>query len=305
LLAIALAAALAARMVALTFDDLPVAGAANPDSDPSLTTDEIRRINSAILSVLRAHRATAIGFVNERGVAEFADSTERRRILAQWIAAGNDLGNHTYSHADLDGKSVEDFQREVENGEASIAPLMASAGKRLAYFRFPMNHTGETKAKHEAVARYLAERGYQVATCTIDNEDYEFERAYRLMANDRASARMLRADYLRYTAKEIDYYAALHRQVFGREIRQVMLLHVNRLNAEVLDQVLRLFEERGYRFITLAEAQADPAFRTPDTFVSRFGPMWGYRWAQLLGVRVDGSKEQEPPAWVTSYGRGR
>jgi hypothetical protein len=39
---------------------------------------------------------------------------------------------------------------------------------------------------------------------------------------------------------EIDYYAVLHRQVFGREIPQVMLLHANRLNAAVLEDVLRL-----------------------------------------------------------------
>ena len=289
----------APRTVALTFDDLPAAGTANPDRDPSMTSGEILRINAAILSALRAHHAPAIGFVNERGVAE---APELRAVLARWIAAGMDLGNHSYAHRDLDAESVEEFEREVEKGEASIRPLM---GERLAWFRFPMNHAGDTQAKHDAVARYLAGRGYRVATCTIENEDYVYDPAYRAMAaaHDDAARAKLRADYLRYTAEEIDYYSALGRQVFGREIAQVMLLHVNRLNAELLDAVLRLFEERGYRFVTLAEAQADAAYRTPDTFVSKFGPMWGYRWATVLRVHVDGSREQEPPAWVTSYGR--
>jgi hypothetical protein len=39
-------AATAPRTVALTFDDLPAAGARNPEGHPSLTTRDIRAINS-------------------------------------------------------------------------------------------------------------------------------------------------------------------------------------------------------------------------------------------------------------------
>ncbi len=305
LLGLGRAASAPGRTVALTFDDLPAAGAKNPDGDPALTTEDIRAINTSILSTLRAHHAPATGFVNERGVAEFPDAEDRRKILKQWIVSGMELGNHTYSHVDFDRNPIEAFEREIEKGEATIRPLMKEAGKKVAYFRFPMNHTGDTPAKHDALARYLADHGYELATCTIKNEDYEFERAFRrmLLAHDFKAAGKLRADYLAYTAAEIDYYAGLHRQIFARQTPQVMLLHVNRLNSEMLDQVLRLFEGRGYRFVTLQQAQADPAFRTPDTFVTKFGPMWGYRWAHVLGGKVDGSKESEPPDWVTSYGR--
>ena len=301
--ALAMVLALSSPMVALTFDDLPAAGAANPDRDPALTTGDIRAINAAILATLRAHHAPAIGFVNEAGVSGFPDAAARRAVLEQWIAAGMDLGNHTFAHADFNGESVEEFERDVEKGEGSIRPLMAAAGKKLDWFRFPMNHTGDTAAKHDAAARFLAGRGYRLATCTIENEDYEFGRAFRqaLLRNDADTEAKLRAEYLRYTAAEIDDYAALHQQVFGRAVPQVMLLHANRLNAQVLEQVLRLFEERGYRFVTLSEAQADEAFRTPE-LVTKYGPMWGYRWASALHVKVDGGKESEPPEWVAKYG---
>ena len=294
----------AGRSVAITFDDLPAAGAMNPDEDRALTTVDVRSINQSILATLRAHRVPATGFVNERGIAAYADAAERREILGQWIAAGMDLGNHTYSHADYNGLSIEQFRTEVERGEASIAPLLRKAGKKLSYFRFPMNHTGDTAAKREAAARYLAGRGYQIATCTIDTEDFAFERAYRVMLSkgNTGSAQALREEYLRYTAAEIDYYAGLHRQLFGRETAHVLILHVNRINAEVLDAVLRLFEERGYRFVTLAEAQGDTAFHSADTLVTKFGPMWGYRWARALGAKIDGSKESEPPEWILRYG---
>ncbi len=107
-------AAAAGRSVALTFDDLPAAGAMNPDEDPALTTEDIRAINTSILSILRAHRAPATGFVNERGVAGSPDAEDRRKILGQWIASGMDLGNHTWSHADLNRNSAGEFAREIE-----------------------------------------------------------------------------------------------------------------------------------------------------------------------------------------------
>jgi hypothetical protein len=113
----------------------------------------------------------------------------------------------------------------------------------------------------------------------------------------------LRKDYLAYTSIEIDYYARLHKQIFGREIPHVMLLHVNRLNADTIDQVLTLFDQKQYRFVTLDSALADPAYSIPDQFVTKEGWMWAYRWAKELGVHVDGSAETEPPDWIRHYGQ--
>ncbi len=143
-----------------------------------------------------------------------------------------------------------------------------------------------------------------MAVCTLDNEDYEFSRAYDLMRarNDEAAAQRLRSEYVAYTGSKIDYYSGLHRQVFGREIPHVMLLHLNHLNADVLEQILLTFEKQGYRFVSLDRAQADPAYRTKVTQATKFGPMWGYRWATALGVKVDGRREPEPPGWILHYG---
>ncbi len=82
-----------------------------------------------------------------------------------------------------------------------------------------------------------------------------------------------------------------------------MLLHANRLNEDVIDRVLETFEKKQYRFISLAAAQSDAAYQTPDTFITKFGPTWGYRWAAERGVKVNGALEPEPAAWITKYGR--
>jgi hypothetical protein len=64
----------------------------------------------------------------------------------------------------------------------------------------------------------------------------------------------------------------LNKQVFGYEPPQAMLSHDNRLNADVIDQVLRLFEEKQYRFVSLNAAQAEAGFRTPETGIVAPGP---------------------------------
>src|SRR5262249_55670999 len=176
-------------------------------------------------------------------------------------------------------------------------------GKQPRYFRFPMNHGGDTAAKHEEVAAFLSQRGYTVATCTIDNTDYLFNRAYLLMLSrkDNTSAERLRAEYLAYTSSEIDYYSDLNKKVLGYEPPQVMLLHANRLNADTIEQLLALFEAKQYKFVSLAQAQSDAAYRTPDNFVSQYGPMWGYRWAAERHVSVNGKLEPEPPDWILAY----
>ncbi|HSK46050.1 MAG TPA: polysaccharide deacetylase family protein, partial [Candidatus Binatia bacterium] len=152
------------RSVALTFDDLPLALAGGSDkSTPSEVQAEARAVNRAILRVLRRHHAPAIAFVNEKQVIRDGHIKQNRAILREWVKQGHELGNHTYSHSDLTDLTVESFQKEIIDGEPSVRMLMAGAGKPLRFFRFPFNHTGETAEKHDAIAAFLRQRGYEVA----------------------------------------------------------------------------------------------------------------------------------------------
>jgi peptidoglycan-N-acetylglucosamine deacetylase len=281
------------RTVALTFDDFP--GADSRDAG------ELASTNLAILQALDRHHASVTGFVIGDRVQALPNG---RSLLQSWIEHGHDLGNHTRSHRDLNELTVSEFAQEVAGGEAVFRPLLRRPRNQPLYLRFPFNHTGDTAEKRTAVAALLAERGYEVAVCTIENADYVFANAYqKAKAAGGSGAAILRTEYVSHTAKIIDYYVDLHRQIFGRETPHVMLLHVNRLNADVLDAVLELFEQRRFRFVTLSEAQADAAYKTADTFTTKAGPMWAYRWARTLGVKVNGTLEPEPAAWVSAAAR--
>jgi len=183
--------------------------------------------------------------------------------------------------------------------------MMKAAGRDLKFFRFPFNHTGDTKEKHDAVAVFLAQRGYKTAPCTIETEDWMFNAAYFLMKSrhDDASAARLRKDYIVFTAAQIDYFTKLNKQVLGYEPPQIIVLHDNPLNADVIEDLLALFEKRQFRFVSLTRAETDPVYQAPDTVITKYGPMWAYRWARERNVKVDGSLEPEPPKWVTEYGK--
>jgi len=287
------------RSVAITFDDLPFAGRHVQAANAA----EALAVNKAILDTLAQHHASATGFVIQKSVQRLGNAGTT--ILRTWVKRGYDLGNHGYSHADFNKLTVAAMEEEIIDGEGDAKTLMTAAGRRYRYFRFPMNHTGDTNEKHDQIAAFLAGRGYKVAACTIDNSDYIFNDAYvtMLAKHDMLAAGRLRREYLSYTAAEIDYYAGLNRQALGYDPPQIMLLHDSPLNAAVLDDLLRLFERENYRFLALDDALADPAYTTPDTFVSKYGPMWGYRWAAERHVAVNGKLEPEPPAWIANYPR--
>jgi peptidoglycan/xylan/chitin deacetylase (PgdA/CDA1 family) len=285
----------APRSVALTFDDLPYVNVGPDGFLPAA-----RRGTTELLRVLNAYRAPAVGVVNEINLHAAGELDARIALLRQWVDAGMTLGNHTYSHADLNASTVEEFQDEIARGDVITRRLMESKRPYQLYFRHPMTRTGNTREKKEAVEAFLAARGYQVMPHTIENSDFIFNVGYvrARLKKDEAMARKLREAYLELTFAATAIAERISPQIFGREIPQVLLLHANDINADCLDEMLRRYQARGYRFVTLDEAMADSAYRTRDTVVSDRGPTWLWRWSRSLGMNVSFQDDPDPPQWV-------
>jgi len=283
----------------MTVDDLPYA---TPNSISLADAKQAQEINSRILRAFARRHISATGFVIEEGVEDLGQSTGES-ILKAWTRPGFDLGNHIYSHPDVNTLTIAQAEEEIIRGQMTFAPLLAQVGKYPEFLRFPNNHTGDTREKHDAIAAFMKAHGYRLAPCTIDNSDYEFNDTYvlALALHDKATAARVRRAYLQYTAAEIDWYTRLNHEVLGYDPPHVMVLHDSRLNADTINQVLKLFEQRGYDFVTLTEALQSPAYAISETFITKYGPMWGYRWAQELGVKVNGRDEPDPPAWIAEY----
>ena len=285
------------RRIAVTFDDLPWVMLRNePPKD--LVAEHARLIAS-----LKQAGVPVIGFVNE-GLLYSGDALqpERVRMLKDWLDAGFELGNHTRWHSDLNAVGVRSFERDILDGERILRPMLAKRGSKPHWFRYPFLRTGTTVEDKTDVETFLAGHGYRIAPVTINTSEWVFALAYRRAIAAHApeeTLQRLRADYIAYMQAELGYYEQRSVALLGREIPQVILLHASELNADACTALLSAIRARGYRFVTLADATADPAYRHDDTYTGALGTSWIFRWAKTEG-RPETFFFGEPstPQWV-------
>jgi peptidoglycan/xylan/chitin deacetylase (PgdA/CDA1 family) len=285
------------RTVALTFDDLPIAVPGDDQATGDLP--QVRHFNASILKTLTAHHAPAIGFVNERKLNVADQRDARAAVLRHWLTAGMELGNHTYSHLALSDVGVTRFEDDFVRGTVITPEEMRAFSKAEKYFRYPYLDTGKDKAQKDVIIAFYTARGFSNAPVTIQNQDWLFNIPYTdaVARHDAAAKKRVIEAYVEHTNVVLEYGEALARQSFGREIPQVMLLHVDALNADQLGAVLTAFERRGYRFISLDEALRDSAYATPDEYVGSDGVNWLERWQIALGKPYHPT-EPLPPKWA-------
>jgi peptidoglycan/xylan/chitin deacetylase (PgdA/CDA1 family) len=286
-----------AKRMAISIDDLPIAQISQH------TPAQRETITVRILAALAAHKAPAVGFVNSGKLeVEGAVDPAREALLRRWLAAGCELGNHTRTHPSLHQVEPAVWEADVVAGETPLKALVEAAGGHLRWFRHPYLHIGLSAEVRAETAAFLAGRGYTVAPVTLDNSDWLYARAHTRAwnAGDAETARRLGEDYLRYMLSVVEFYEGQAEQIVGRAIPQILLIHANALNADWLAPLLDALAARGYAFISLEEALADPAFARPVAgYTGKGGISWLHRWAITEGLdRGIFRGEPEVPDWV-------
>jgi peptidoglycan-N-acetylglucosamine deacetylase len=285
------------RTVVVTVDDLPGALPGNDFALGDLKT--LQKINRGIPAILKAHHAWAVGFVNERKLQVWGERDARAEMLQIWLDAGLALGNHTYEHTDFNATALQTFEDETIRGEAVTKVLMKASGQTEKYFRHPYLNTGPTAEAKTAFEQFLKDRNYIIAPVTIEDGDYVFNDvlAQATEKKDKKLEVKAKQAYLDYVDTVFDYFERDSVADFNREVPQVFLIHDNQINLECLDAVLTKLEKRGYKFISLDEALADPAYSTPDLYVGD-GMSWLDKWKLALNLKIDKDKGPEPPDWA-------
>ena len=258
-----------AQGVGLTFDDLPL----NGDLSPGVTRVQIAKDT---LAVLHQHKVPQVfGFVNSKKLENNRDGADALKL---WVASGERVGNHTYSHIDLNQSTPEVFERDIAQNEPALELLSDKADWH--WFRYPFLREGDTWEKRRAVRTYLAGNGYKIAQVTLDYEDYLWNSPYaRCEAkHDTRSMEWLTSTYLSFASDYIDGNRELAKLVFGRDIHHVLLLHLGAFSSTILPQVLDLLQQKGLRLITLEEAESDPAYQTDPDAASRYGGSLLEQW---------------------------
>jgi peptidoglycan/xylan/chitin deacetylase (PgdA/CDA1 family) len=294
----AVPAAQPARRVAVTIDDGPVVGDTGD-------LGRFQRISNDLIGSLTAEAVPATIFVNERQLNVPGQRDARAAVLEQWLDAGFDLANHTYSHPSLNKVPLWQYGDDVVKGEVIMRPLVERRARKLEWFRYPFLHSGATEEVHQAIMDFLAQRSYRIAPVTVDYADYTFAGAFRnqLAAGHVDVAERIKAAYLDQVDLGFEYAEKASVELFGYEIPQILLIHCNELNGLTLRDTIARLRKRGYTFIALNEAMKDAAYERPDTFAGP-GGSWLSRTATVMGRKLTISRPPLP-AWITNTGTDR
>lgn len=237
--------------VAITIDDLPSHG--------KLPINTTRlEIAQKMLKTLKNNDIPEVyGFVNGKRLEEGSDLID---VLKLWRKNGFPLGNHTFSHPSLTKSNTEDFEKDIDANEKLLVSL--SNGTNWRYFRYPFLQEGNTLEKRNAIRQYLTKKGYVTAQVTIDFEDWSWNEPYaRCLAKaDGDSISWLKKTYLKNAVDVLERAKTLSRFLYKRQIKHILLLHIGAFDAEMLEQLIQSYRERGVEFIPLSEAVRDDAY---------------------------------------------
>lgn len=270
--------------VAFTFDDLPAHGPLPPGmARPAV-------VRSILGTLKREGMPPVYGFVNGFRVERYPYQIH---ILEAWRRAGEPLGNHTWSHPELDKLSAEAYQRNIARNQ----PLLRSVDPNgdWHWFRYPFLEEGDTVAKREAVRGWLKTHGYRTAEVSMDFQDYLWNEPYaRCMAKgDQAALQQLHDTYLATADQDIGAYRELAHRLYGRDVPYVLLMHVGAFDARMLPELIALFRERGFAFTTLEAAMADPVYRADPEVASPGGNTFNEMVAAVRQVSVPDLQEPD------------
>lgn len=179
------------KKVALTFDDAPNGHTAE------------------ILAILDRFQVKATFFLIGAQVLKHPDLV--RRI----VAAGHEIGNHSFSHAFTKECSTESIKEDIERAERAIVD---STGRLPLYFRPPGGLVTP------AVQRACGMTGYSLVTWSLDSEDWRAQ-----------------------TEDEI-----VERVLLGIHPGAIVLFHSLPRTVRALPRILRALLEAGYTCVPLS-----------------------------------------------------
>lgn len=239
-----------APKIAFTFDDLPVHGPLPPGET------RMQVITKIIAALKNANLPPIYGFVNGKWTETEPDDTA---VLRAWHDAGNPLGNHTWSHMNLNQNKLEDFEADITRNEPLLSSLMKNKNQDWHWLRFPFLAEGDTPEKKNGIRAFLAQRRYKIAGVTMSFGDYMWNEPYaRCKAkNDEKSIAVLEKTYLQAAKDTANYSREMSHRLYNRDIPYVLLMHIGAFDAEMLPQLLDVYRRKGFRFVTLKEAEGD------------------------------------------------
>ncbi|MEM9580957.1 MAG: polysaccharide deacetylase family protein [Pseudomonadota bacterium] len=260
-----------AQEIAITIDDLPYVMASRTSPAEGLG------IARAVIDALATHDIKAVGFAIGNQI-----TPQTRPVIAAFAEAGHKIGNHSWSHPDYGTLSKRAFRRETRRTDRALAEWMTDP----KFYRFPYLREGETEAAKQAADTVLRQFGYRNVPVTIDNDEWRFNADYMdaLEAGDTRAAAQIASDYIAHMQERTVFFQALADKAVGRDVAHILLLHMNKINADHLGTLLDWYAASGWTFVSVQDALEDPFYALPDLYA---GPRGLSQIERVMGRKAD------------------
>lgn len=257
--------------IAITVDDLPYV------SYGKATPAQGLRFAKTINTALRARKITATGFVVGGQI-----NSKSLPALQAFADGGHTIGNHSWSHPDYDTLTPAEFLEETRRSDAILNDWIN--GPR--YYRFPYLREGKSDSARTAADTILTQLGYTNVPPTIDNDEWKYNADYvdALNNNNKAAATRIAGDYIAHMQERTAFFQALATSELGGDVDHILLIHLNRINADHLSTLLDWYTAQGWTFITVQEAMTHPFFARPELYEGARGLS---QIERVIGRKVD------------------
>ncbi len=239
--------------VSFTFDD------GSTGNRPNYTFDEW---NSMLLKKLKDANIEAMFFVTGK------DKTglKGKKLLESWNNNGHKIANHTFNHSNYNNKnhSFKQFKNDFIKNE-SILNKYSNYSK---FFRFPYLKEGNTREKIDSVRTFLKQQNYRNGHVTIDASDWYIDSRLvkRLRKKPNSDITDFRKFYLNHIWERAQFYEKLSLEINDKHINHTLLLHHNLAAALFIDDLIKMFKERGWEIIPVSKAYEDSIYKKTPTY---------------------------------------
>ena len=214
------------------------------------------------------------------------------------------MADHTYSHRGLNTTPIAEYEADILKADDRLRRLTGQ--EKIEFFRSPMLQTGPVPETKQRLESFLAAHGYRQSPVTFDNSDWMFAYvlAHARKQGDDQQMQRVKAEYVPYMESVIAFFERRSLELVGRDFPQILLIHANDLNAELLPQHSRNVAKRGYDFISLRQALQDPVYGMKNTYAGTGGFSWIHRWAKSVPRTDLKGGEPDEPRWLAdAYNR--
>ena len=246
-----------------------------------------------MLEVLRKHGVPQVyGFVN---AGQLDDDPTSMSILQEWLQQGYPLGNHTYSHMDLNEVTAQQYIADIDKNDEILQRIAGEYNYK--YFRYPYLREGNTWSKHNKIKAHLRQTGYKIAPVSVEFFDWAWVDTYARCASryNPEAIKRLEEKYVSYAVRQLKSANSMAQRLFKRPIKHILLLHIGEFSALMLDRVLLAYEAAGVHYISLDDAVKDPVYKKePRILCAEGGTFLGQKMEERR-INVSAAEAEPPP----------